>query len=120
MIRLFKRLWSAAPLATVVLVLALGAAGLFAVRSVAFVIYWSDPARQEQKIAGWMTPGYIAHSWQVPRAVVLDAVNAPVPPPEGPMSLRDLAARNGVSVEDLIAAAEAAIAAYRAGAPGDE
>lgn len=120
MIRLFKRLWSAAPLATVVLVLALGAAGLFALRSVAFVIYWSDPARQEQKIAGWMTPGYIAHSWQVPRAVVLDAVDASVPPPEGPMSLRDIAARNGVSLDDLIVAAEEEIAAYRAREPGDE
>ncbi|GGD34282.1 hypothetical protein [Sinisalibacter lacisalsi] len=120
MIRWFKRLWSAAPLATVLLVLALAAAGLFAVRSVAFVIYWSDPARQEQTIAGWMTPGYIAHSWQVPRAVVLEAVNAPVPPPAGPMSLRDLAALNEVSVDALIAEVEAAIAAHRAGDPGDE
>ena len=85
MIAHVKRLWAAAPIATLVLALALAAAGLFAVRGVAFWVYWSNPARHEQAIAPWMTPGYIAHSWQVPRDVVIDAVQAPVPPPNGPI-----------------------------------
>ena len=117
MIRFVKRLWAAAPLATAILAVALVASGFFAVRMTAFWIYWHDPAHREQEIAAWMTPGYIAHSWAVPRAVVLEALDAPVPPPRGPMSLRELAAVNGVSVEQLIAAAEQAIAEFRAGAP---
>ena len=60
------------------------AAGLFAVRGVVFWVYWGDPARHEQAIEPWMTPGYIAHSWRVPRAVVVEALHAPVPPPKGP------------------------------------
>ncbi len=117
MIAFVKRLWAAAPLATVVLGLALTAAGLFAVRGVAFWVYWSDPARHEQAIEPWMTPGYIAHSWRVPRGVVIEALDAPVPPPDGPINLDELAALRGVTVDDLIAEAEAAIAAWRAAHP---
>lgn len=117
MIAFVKRLWTAAPIATLVLALALAAAGLFAVRGVVFWVYWGDPARHEQAIEPWMTPGYIAHSWRVPRAVVVEALHAPVPPPKGPMNLTDLAALNGVTVEELIAEAEAAIAAWRAANP---
>ncbi len=117
MIARIRRLWAAAPVATIILALALAAVGLFTVRGVVFWVYWSDPARHEQAIEPWMTPGYIAHSWQVPRSVVIEALHAPVPPPKGPMNLTELAAHNGVPIEDLIAEAEAAIAAWRAANP---
>lgn len=120
MIRFVKRLWKAAPVAIVILALALAAGGFVAVRTAAFWIYWSDPAHREQAIEGWMTPGYIAHSWQVPREVVLEALDAPVPGPNGPMTLQELAASNGVTVEELIAAAEAAIAEFQVRAPRDD
>jgi len=114
LIRFVKRLWSAAPVATLILAVAVAALLFFAVRMTAFWIYWHDPAHREQEIAGWMTPGYIAHSWRVPRQVILNAVNAPLPPQGGPVNLHDLADLNGVTVEELIEAAEAAIAAFRA------
>lgn len=115
MIGFVRRLWAAAPLATLVLAVALAASAFFGTRAVMFSIYWKDPAHREQQIASWMTPGYIAHSWQVPREVVLDALDAPVPPPRGPMNLEELAALNGVSVETLITETETAIAVFRAG-----
>jgi hypothetical protein len=94
-----KRLWAAAPVATVILLLALAFGGFFAARTVAFWVYWNDPAHRSQAVAAWMTPGYVAHSWQVPRELVLEAIDAPRNP-EGPMSLE----------------IEAAIADFRAGA----
>ena len=117
MIRFVKRLWQAAPVASLILAAALAAAGMFALRGAAFWVYWHDPAHREQQIAAWMTPGYIAHSWHVPRAVVLEALNAPMPPPNGPMTLSELAALNGVTVDALIAEAEAAIAEFRTREP---
>lgn len=114
MFALARKVWNAAPLATLLLAAALLASAFFGTRAVLFTVYWADPARREQQIAPWMTPGYIAHSWQVPREVVFDALRAPVPPPRGPMNLEELAALNGVSVDELIAEAEAAIAAFRA------
>ncbi|GKY87600.1 hypothetical protein [Sinisalibacter aestuarii] len=117
MLAFVKRLWNAAPVATLLLAAALVACAYFGTRAVVFSLYWHDPAHREQEIAAWMTPGYIAHSWRVPREVVLGALGAPVPPPDGPMNLEDLAAYRGMSVEALIAEAEAAIAAFRADHP---
>ena len=117
MIRFVKRLWSAAPLATLVLALALVGAGVFGGRTVAAWLYWRDPARQEQPIAGWMTPRYIAHSWDVPREVMETALGDLGPLSGGPRPLARLAADQGVPLEVLITRLETAIAVYRAEAP---
>ncbi len=114
MLAFVRRLWKAAPVATLLLAVALAASAFFATRAVMFSLYFQDPAHREQQIEPWMTPGYIAHSWRVPREIVLEALNAPVPPPKGRMDIEDLAAYRGTSVAALIAAAEAAIADFRA------
>jgi len=111
-----KRLWAAAPVATVILGLALVATGFFAVRMVAFSIYWHDPAHRQQQIAGWMTPGYVANSWHVPREVVLEAIDAPRNPGH-PLNLADIAAMQGKTADEVIAEAQAAIAEFRANDP---
>lgn len=115
MIGFVKRLWAAAPVATLVLALALVAATLFGMRSISHAVYWRDPAHRTQPIAAWMTPGYIARAWDLPRNVVIDALGAPVPPPGGPMDLAALAAWRGVPLETVIFEAEALVAAQRAG-----
>lgn len=112
-----KRLWHAAPIATVILAFALTAGVFFGVRMTTFWVYWHDPEHREQVIVGWMTPNYISHSWRVPRDVILDALDIPDPRPAGPMNLTTLAAQRGVPVEDLIAATEDAIATFRAEIP---
>lgn len=112
-----KRMWQAAPVATVVLALALVASVFFAVRSVVFYVYWHDPGHREQPIAAWMTPGYVAQSWHVPREVVFEALDVPMPPPHGPMDLQDLAASRGVPLEQVISEARTAIDDFRASHP---
>lgn len=108
-IKLVKRAWTAAPFATVMLALALVASVFFGVRSAIHTIR----VEREQSIAAWMTPRYIARSWRIPPDIILNALDAPRPPPNGPTSLAQLAALRGVPVEQIIAEAEAAIAAFR-------
>lgn len=102
-------MWTVAPIATVLLALALVAALYFGVRSA------THPMRieREQAVAAWMTPRYIARSWRVPPEVMQEALDLPVPRPDGPLSLTQLAKLRGVPVEVVIAELEAAIAAFR-------
>ncbi len=108
-----RRLWAAAPWATALAGLAVLAAVVFAVRLTIFTIYWSDPGNRDQAIAPWMTPGYIAMSWHVPNEILRDVIP---PPEEGEpkrASLKDIADRSDVPVDQLIAEIEQAIAAFR-------
>jgi len=114
MISFFKRIWAAAPVATVVLGLALVVSLGFALRMAAFWVYWNDPAHRDQQIQAWMTPRFVAHSWHVPREVLLDALAMERPPSTGPVSLRELAVTLDMPVETLILRLEAAIAEHRA------
>jgi len=108
-----KRLWAAAPIATLVLALALAAAGVFAVRGTIHAVYWGDPAHRMKPIEPWMTPGFIGRAWHIPREQVIEALNAPVPPPHGPMNLEELAQYRGVPLETVLGEAEALVGPYR-------
>ncbi|MCC1492045.1 hypothetical protein [Cognatishimia sp. F0-27] len=110
-----KQLWAAAPVATVILILSVGAAVVFGARATLFWIKRPPVAEREQAVAPWMTPRYVARSWGVPPAVIADAINAPRPPPDGPMSLRQLAEMRGIPTEQIIAETEAAIRDFRQG-----
>jgi hypothetical protein len=112
MFSLLRRIWQAAPVATVILGGALAVSLFFTVRLVAFWIYWADPAHRDQAIEPWMTPGYVAHSWGVPRELAFEALGLP-PAPGGPRSLQELAADRGVAVDDLAQELQAAIEAFR-------
>lgn len=117
-IRIFAiRLWSSAPLATLIFLIALAAGTFFGVRT---VLFWHDrPPRAErhQPVEPWMTPGYIARSWQVPRRVILDAIDAPKRGHNGPTNLTRLAEIRGIPVEQIIQEVEAAISAFRENKP---
>lgn len=108
------RLWKAAPVATAILILALFASAFFAVRSAIF--WYHNPlwVEHSQEIAPWMTPRYVARSWDVPPRELGAAIGAPMPPPDGPISLRDLAALRDVPVEIVIAETKAFIASFHA------
>ncbi|WP_347313328.1 hypothetical protein [Defluviimonas sp. SAOS-178_SWC] len=89
----------------------------FAARLLFFALYWSDPAHRDQHPAGWMTPGYVARSWNVPRDD-LAAVLGIAPSPGRPSTLAEIAAARGEPVATVIADVEAALAALRAGQAG--
>jgi hypothetical protein len=111
-----RRMWAAAPVATVVLVVALMASTFFGVRTVSNWVYWNDPAHIDQPIAGWMTPGYVAHSWDIPRPVMIEALALGEDDPKG-RNLKRLAEAQGIPLDELIARIEAAIMAHRAATP---
>ncbi len=116
--RMIRRMWTAAPIATAILGLALVATAFFAVRLVAFWIYWSDPAHRDQVIEPWMTPRYVAHSWHVPREVMVEALGQDLEQGNGgPPNLARLAAERGVTTAELITVIEAAIEEFRATTP---
>ncbi|MBF9060849.1 hypothetical protein HKCCSP123_16830 [Rhodobacterales bacterium HKCCSP123] len=106
-------LWRHHRPALIALALALAVAGFFAVRLALFTIYWSDPAHRQQPLAGWMTPGYVARSWDVPVEVIRAAL--PVSPEAGTRPTLDrIAEQGGIPLPDLIAGIESAIAGARA------
>ncbi|GGE44865.1 hypothetical protein [Actibacterium pelagium] len=106
-------LWHKHKGALIALALALVVTLFFAVRIVAQWIYWTDPAHRDQQIEGWMTAGYIAHSYAVPRDVIRDALPADVPTGKH-MPLDRIAAENGIRLTVLIDGLYAAIEAERA------
>ena len=111
--RLFA-VWRRHPFLSTAFVAALALTLLFGVRTVMFAVYWADPAHRDQALEAWMTPRYIAYSWQVPREVP-EAALAPFARPGARPTLERIAAENGLSVSELTERIEAAIAAHRAG-----
>lgn len=112
MLAFLRRMWAAAPVATVVLVVALAASAVFGVRTVSNWMYWTDPEHLDQPIAGWMTPRYVAHSWDVPRPVMIKALAMGDTDPKG-RSLKRLAHAQGIPLDELITRIEMAIDAHR-------
>jgi hypothetical protein len=86
---------------------------LFAVRAVISMQDW--PEHADEDIEGWMTPRYVALSWDVPPEVIVGALSIPRDGSGRRITLDELAKDRGVPVETLAADLEAAIAAFRAG-----
>lgn len=109
-------LWRQHRLASAVFLLAGLAAVLFTVRLVVFWVYWADPAHRNAELEGWMTPGYVARSWDVPRDFVLETLGIAS---DGRFrdSLNAIAAERGVTAGELIEQLEPAIADWRARNP---
>lgn len=107
------RLWREHRTALMLFAAALAATLFFAARTALFWAYWADPARRDLAIEGWMTPGYVAQSWDVGREVVGEALG--LVPGEGPrLTLEEIAAARGVPLAEIEAELMAAIDAARA------
>lgn len=85
----------------------------FAVRFAFFVQYWNDPTHREQPLEGWMTLGYIAHSYQVPREALATALGV-VPAQKGKRpTLKQIAGEKGLPVDAFAVEVGAAIKRLR-------
>ncbi len=104
--------WRRHPLLTTGFVLATLFTIMFAIRSVMFMIYWSDPAHRDQALEGWMTPRYIARSWHLPDDVVLKALGLEAMPRRR-MTLDRIARQTHVPLSDLEARIALAAEAWR-------
>lgn len=104
------RLWSENRLLVLAFLAFLALAVFFGVN--AFLRAKDFNVAKEQPIAAWMTPRYIAHSWDMPREEMM-AILGLEPPPPGRVTLEELAAKKGIPVQDYIDQIEAGIAAFR-------
>lgn len=106
-------LWHTQRLALLAFCAALCCVVYFAATSLASFVYWMDPAHQDQALAGWMTPRYVAQSYKLPPAVLGEALF--LVRGEGPrrVSLDAIAAENGLTLSDLQSRVDAAAAAHR-------
>lgn len=110
---MIKRLWQTHRLAAIAFVVALSALGYFAVKTISSTIYWMDPAHQDQTLAGWMTPRYVAQSYKLPPEVLNRALFLADGPPRR-RSIDTIAAENGLTLEQLQVRIDAAAAQWRA------
>jgi hypothetical protein len=81
-----------------VFLLVLSGTAYFAVRTIRPAIYWHY--HQDEPINGWMNVEYVAHSYKVPPHVLYIALGLPHKPPDK-RPLRDIAASQGRSVDDV-------------------
>lgn len=112
------KLWRRQRILTSAFLLAMALAIFFAGRTIFFVAYWSDPARQDLPPEPWMTIGYVAHSWHVPVEKLARDLDLPPPPKDGPRpSLERLAKERGQDFEEFKAEIEASLAELRRQGP---
>ena len=111
---MIKHLWQAHRLALMAFIVALSALLYFGAKTITSAIYWMDPAHQEQSLAGWMTPRYVAQSYKLPREFLIDALFLEPNAPPRRVSLEAIAEQNGVTLADLQTRIDAASAAWAA------
>ncbi len=106
-------LWAEHRLALMAFVIALCALGFFGFKSLAATIYWMDPAHQDQPLAGWMTPRYVANSYQLPPEVLGPALFLVKDETPRRISLDAIAKEQDLTLDALQARIDAAAAAWR-------
>lgn len=74
MLTAVRDLWRKHRFLFIAFIAALAVTAFFALRLVAFSLYWADPAHQDQPLEGWMTPRYVALSYDLPPGVVREVL----------------------------------------------
>jgi hypothetical protein len=87
-----------------------GFTGLQTVRTVRHMNH--TQFRRDEEIHGWMTIGYLAHSYRVPPEVLKAAVGLPDSPPDT-RPLAEIAKAQGRSLDELSTSLQEAIARAR-------
>lgn len=97
-----RHLWRHRRLSLIAFAIAVALALFFSMRLALAAIYWSDPEHLRQQPGPWMTPGYIARSWEISPKEVAEALGLdPRAPPRG-RTIEDIAAAQGRPVGDVI------------------
>ncbi|MFT5067062.1 MAG: hypothetical protein ACJAXK_003291 [Yoonia sp.] len=109
-----KKLWKNHKLALGAFVLAVVVLGYFAVQTTISMIYWMDPAHQDQPLASWMTPRYVAQSYKLPPDMLGPALFLVKGETPKRQSLGTIAANNNMTMNELQVRIDTATAAWRA------
>ena len=110
----FKTLWMHHRIALTAFVALFCIACYFAFNAIAAAVYWNDPRHQDQALAAWMTPRYLAQSYSIPPEVLGPALFLDPSEPPRRLRLDDIAATNGVTLDTLQLRITEATAAFRA------
>jgi hypothetical protein len=100
-------------LIVVILVLAICAAGWFAIQMIMDFIYFHDPRNQDIILKEWMTPRYVVHSYDLPRATVAEILGLTQDGDRG-RRLIDIANDMGLTMDELTQIVRDGAAQYRA------
>jgi hypothetical protein len=95
-----------------ILVIACAAGLWFAADIVSDFVYFNDPRHQDEALKPWMTPRYVGMSYDLPRDVVHDIFGLSDNGPRG-MTMRNIAAEQGLSLHDLTEKVRTTANAYR-------
>lgn len=98
-------------------VLAALASLFFATRFAVHAIYWSS--HRDEPLAGWMTIGYVSHSYDVPPALLREAIGAPAATPDR-RPVAEIASGLGLTTDEALALLREAIAHARSEAAAAE
>jgi hypothetical protein len=105
-------IWKRHPVLGSLFLVAAAATGFFLVRAALFFLVWSDPIHHRQPVEAWMTPRYVARSWDIPREDMIGLLGlTPETVDRRRRTLEEIAADQGVSVDEIIARIEAYVAA---------
>lgn len=74
MLAVIRKLWRRNRFLFLAFIAALVVTVFFVVRLLLFTVYWADPDHRAQRLEDWMTPRYVAHSYDLPLSVVHDAL----------------------------------------------
>lgn len=97
---LWGYLWRTQRLAVMALLVSALTLAVFGTRFTVRLIYFSDPDHVQQPLEGWMTLGYVARSWEVPRQSLHDWLHLPPDTPRR-ATIREIADNMGLSPADL-------------------
>lgn len=112
-----KDLWQHNRKALIAFVVVVCLAGFFGARATTQFIYWADPQHQDQTLAGWMTPRYVARSYDVPPTIIRDALFLGLDGPPMRTSVAAIAADNNVTLTELQVRVDQAVNAWRKANP---
>lgn len=95
-----RKLWRRHRLLFLAFSIALVVTAFFAVRLLIVTLYWADPAHEDQPVEGWMTPRYVAHSYDLPPEVVREVLE--LEPSDGRRrTLAEIASTSGLTLEEM-------------------
>ena len=108
MLSKLKILWQEHRLLTAAFAFAVLGTMFFGVRLVMFTVYWSDPSHRAQPPEAWMTPRYIAHSWDMAPEDVADILGITARTGSRP-TLQTIAADRGIPLPEFLAQLQATL-----------
>ncbi|MGR3322851.1 MAG: hypothetical protein ACU0DK_13065 [Pseudooceanicola sp.] len=73
----------------------------FVLRTALFTLHWSEESRLRAAPEPWMTPRYVAHSWQIDPQEIAEAISMPEGMERRP-TLEQIARARGVPVEVVL------------------